>query len=77
MNYKRAKVFPTGTVSPMNKGVLVTAGASPSALSFTCMDPNGALVGVTGSVLANTSQIFPIYVRSWTGTNTPNVFELY
>lgn len=75
IHFKRAKVFATGTNSPMNKGILVTAGTA-TALSLTCLDPNGALVGVTASVPGGTTQIFPLYVRSWTGTNTPSVYEL-
>lgn len=76
INFKRAKPFPSGTTSPMNKGILVTAGASATSLSLTCLDPNGDVTGVTGAVPANSSTFFPLYVRSWTGTNTPSVCEL-
>jgi hypothetical protein len=75
IHYKRAKVLASGVNSPMNKGILVTTGAA-SILSLTCLDPNGAAVGVTYSVPSTTSEFIPLYVKSWTGTNTPTVWEM-
>lgn len=76
IHYKRAKVFTTSTNSPMNKGILVTTGVSASTLTLTCLDPNGGNVTVTYAVPANTSVMIPLYVKSWTGTNSPSVWEL-
>lgn len=76
IHFKRAKVLASGVVSPMNKGILVTAGASNVTLTLTCLDPVGNTVTVTAAVLANTSQFFPLYVRSWTSPGSPSVFEL-
>jgi len=75
IHYKRAKVLASGVNSPMNKGILVTTG-SASTLSLSCIDPNGSTVGVTYSVPLNTSEFIPLYVKSWTGTNTPTVWEM-
>ena len=75
IHYKRAKAFTTGTNSPMNKGILVTT-TTASDLTLTCLDPNGGNVSVTYKVPANTSVMIPLYVKSWSGTNAPNVWEL-
>lgn len=77
IHFKRAKVLASGVVSPMNKGILVTATAvSAAALTLVCLDPVGNTVNVTVNVPQGTSQFFPLYVRSWTGTGSPSVFEL-
>lgn len=76
IHFKRAKVLASAAVSPMNKGILVTAGGTATVLTLTCLDPVGNTVTVSAAVPANTSQFFPLYVRSWTGTNNPSVFEL-
>lgn len=76
IHYKRAKVLASGAISPMNKGILVTTGGSSSILSLSCIDPNGAAVGVTYAVGTGSSEFIPLYVKSWTGTNSPTVWEM-
>lgn len=76
IHYKRAKVLAAGAISPMNKGILVTAGGTAPVLTLSCIDATGAAVTVTYTLLANTSQFIPLYVKSWTGTNSPSVWEM-
>jgi len=76
IHYKRAKVLASGAISPMNKGILVTVDATASVLTLSCIDANGTAVTVTYRVPANTSEFIPLYVKSWTGTNTPTVWEM-
>ena len=77
IHYKRAKVLASGAISPMNKGILVTTGGSGAILNLVCLDPNGATVGVTyGVPTTNSSEFIPLYVKSWTGTGSPTVWEM-
>lgn len=78
IHFKRAKVLAAGVNSPMNKGILAVAdGTNPNVISVTCLDPTGNTTTITYRILANTSQILPVYVRSWTQTSgTTLVYEL-
>ena len=78
IHFKRAKALAASTVSPMNKGILAVADATaPNVISVTCLDPTGGTTTITYRILANTSQILPVYVRSWTQTSgTTLVYEL-
>ncbi len=76
IHYKRAKVLASAAISPMNKGILVTAGGTASVLTLSCIDANGTAVTVTYNVAAASSVFIPLYVKSWTGTNSPSVWEM-
>jgi hypothetical protein len=75
IHYKRAKVLASGAISPMNKGILVTTSTA-SVLTLSCIDANGAAVTVTYNVPLTSSVFIPLYVKSWTGTNSPSVWEM-
>lgn len=77
IHFKRAKALAAGVTSPMNKGILATADTANSTITLTCLDPTGNTTTITYRILANTSQILPVYVRSWTQTSgTTLVYEL-
>lgn len=78
INFKRAQSFASGTVDPMNKGVILTnTGNTASIFTLTCLTPTGATANVTYVVGQLSSEIVPLYVRGWTASGgTPSVAEV-
>jgi hypothetical protein len=56
---------------------LITSGPTTApVLSLICLDANGAEVTVSYTMPINSSQFVPLYVKRWTGTNSPSVWEM-